>query len=332
MAKQDVLEAIDATIIPNGVKGITADTLNSVLTMIVENAGEGGGSGDGSLRILAPFIEIYYLFMEQFDGEFSPATVAEFKSMIEEELSGSGIPSGYESFFNTCDVMFAHNADVFAIIKEKAKNGDGCAVLIDQTLSSKSYYDLIFGQNPDMINQIEEYIMSYTQVAHTAYMCVKYNPEIGIEEEMVGLFPIDTFSDDVFYPSNVGLMILPDGSIIFMIDNETQSSGNGDGVLRVWVQEFADEENTSEQISENMNTFNVIYESEKPHLAMVCASSMLGGFPIMLSKPIEAYRLIDEGERVISFGYQEIVNGDNGIELIETSIYLHEDGTVTLDS
>lgn len=332
MAKQDVLEAIDATIIPNGVKGITADTLNSVLTMIVENSGEGGGSGDGSLRILAPFSELYHLFMEQFNGEFSPATVAEFKSMLEEELSGSGIPSEYESFFNACDVMFAHNSNVFLTIKEKAKNGDGCAVLIDQTLSSKSYYDLIFGSNPDMSNQIEEYIMSYVQVAHTAYMCMKYTPEIGIEEELVGLFPIEGFVDDIFYPSNVGLMILPDGSITFMIDDETQSSGNGDSVLRVWVQELAGEENTSEQISENMNTFNVLYGSEKPQLVMVCASAMLGGFPIMLSKPIEAYRLIDEGERVISFGYQEIANGDNGIELIETSIYLNEDGTVTLES
>ena len=140
MAKQDVLDAINSTIATNNTKGITAESLNSVLTMIVENSGEGGGSGDGSLRILAPFSELYHLFMEQFNGEFSPATVAEFKSMLEEELSGSGIPSEYESFFNVCDVMFAHNSNVFLTIKEKAKNGDGCAVLIDQTLSSKSYY------------------------------------------------------------------------------------------------------------------------------------------------------------------------------------------------
>ena len=121
-------------------------------------------------------------------------------------------------------------------------------------------------------------------------------------------------------------------NVLTMMVENAGEGGNGDGVLRVWVQELAGEENTSEQISENLNTFNVIYGSEKPQLVMVCASAMLGGFPIMLSKTIEAYRLIDEGERVITFGYQEITNGDNGIELIETSIYLHEDGTVTLDS
>ena len=47
MAKQDVLDAINATIIENGQKGITAQSLNNILTMMTENAGEGGGSGDG---------------------------------------------------------------------------------------------------------------------------------------------------------------------------------------------------------------------------------------------------------------------------------------------
>jgi hypothetical protein len=258
MAKQDVLDAINSTIVQNDIKAITAQSLNNVLTMMVENAGEGGGSGDGALRILAPFGELYDLFMEDFNGEFSPSTVAEFKSMIEEELSGSGMPSGYESFFNIFDVMFAHNSNVFLTIKEKAKNGDGCAVLIDQTLSSKSYYDLMFGSNPDMSNQIEEYIMSYVQVAHTAYMCMKYTPEIGIEEEMVGLFPIEGFVDDIFYPSNVGLMILPDGSIIFEYIEEDDI--NNKGVLTF----YADNTGTitNDQKTHNANSYRKFKEDD----------------------------------------------------------------------
>lgn len=43
-----MLDAINATIAPNNMNGITAQSLNNVLTMMVENAGEGGNSGSGS--------------------------------------------------------------------------------------------------------------------------------------------------------------------------------------------------------------------------------------------------------------------------------------------
>lgn len=48
MTKREVLDAINATITPNNMNGITAQSLNNVLTMMVENAGEGGNSGSGS--------------------------------------------------------------------------------------------------------------------------------------------------------------------------------------------------------------------------------------------------------------------------------------------
>ena len=52
MTKREVLDAINATITPNNMNGITAQSLNNVLTMMVENAGEnageGGNNGSGS--------------------------------------------------------------------------------------------------------------------------------------------------------------------------------------------------------------------------------------------------------------------------------------------
>lgn len=46
MTKAEILEAINATIAPNNVKGITAESLANILTEIVNAAGEGGAGGE----------------------------------------------------------------------------------------------------------------------------------------------------------------------------------------------------------------------------------------------------------------------------------------------
>jgi hypothetical protein len=43
MNKQELIEAIEATLVPNGNKAITADALRNLLIDIVENSGQGGG-------------------------------------------------------------------------------------------------------------------------------------------------------------------------------------------------------------------------------------------------------------------------------------------------
>lgn len=48
MTKTEILEAINATIIPNDKQGITADSLNNILTEIVNAMSEGSGSSGGS--------------------------------------------------------------------------------------------------------------------------------------------------------------------------------------------------------------------------------------------------------------------------------------------
>lgn len=47
MTKAEILEAINATIAPNGVKGITAESLANILTEIVNATPEGGSGGAG---------------------------------------------------------------------------------------------------------------------------------------------------------------------------------------------------------------------------------------------------------------------------------------------
>ena len=52
MTKAEILEAINATIAPNGQKGITAESLANILAEIVNATPEGGsGSGSGALVV-----------------------------------------------------------------------------------------------------------------------------------------------------------------------------------------------------------------------------------------------------------------------------------------
>lgn len=47
MSKEELIEAINSTLISNEEKAITADALRNLLTDIVENSGQGGNSGNG---------------------------------------------------------------------------------------------------------------------------------------------------------------------------------------------------------------------------------------------------------------------------------------------
>ena len=53
MTKEELKEAISATITENGQKGITGQALANLLNEIVDAAGSGGGSGGGTLALLA---------------------------------------------------------------------------------------------------------------------------------------------------------------------------------------------------------------------------------------------------------------------------------------
>ena len=214
MAKQDVLDAINATVSSNNVKGITADSLNNVLTMMVENAGEGGGSGESMMKIFVPDYDLLgSTFVEE--GEFTPALVSELRNEFETQMPE--MIDVYEPLFTAFDVAFENNANIFASIKEKAKNGEGCSVLLDQSMIMKVAINIEMSLHPEESSQIEEWIMSLSQICNVGYKCMKYNPDVTdtIIEELV-LFPIIEYNSDTsLYPSNMAILVQPDGSIIF---------------------------------------------------------------------------------------------------------------------
>ncbi len=134
MAKQDVLDAINATIVENGQKGITAQALNNVLTMMTENAGEGGGSGDGVLRIMVP------VDMEG-TGEvttFTPEYWDSVKAQV--DIAMPGLSDAMSLVYAE---MFAHNAAVYQQLLEKGSNKEGVLCLIDASAINVAFFSYV---------------------------------------------------------------------------------------------------------------------------------------------------------------------------------------------
>lgn len=206
MAKQDVLDAINATIVENGQKGITAQALNNVLTMMTENAGE-GGSGDGALRVMVPDMMMLFPFFFYNSGEFTPAAWEEFKAIIEQEGSDASALDG------AINEAFTHNAKVYQTIKEKAIAGEGCPVLLDQAYLGAAAMGL------EYVGMVDALAFSISQPAACVFQLEDYNEtgEAGglTDIEVCGLAPLSSSTIPYFYPENLLLQLLPNGGILF---------------------------------------------------------------------------------------------------------------------
>lgn len=228
MAKQDVLDAINATIVENGKKGITAQSLNNILTMIVENAGE-GGSGDGALRVIVPGMPILGNMVIEAGG-ISPSSWPDIKSSLE---STFGVDlSVYDAPVNA---SFAHNANVAQQILEKAKTGKGVSVVLDQTPYSQAYFSLMLQMQPEMTSGIESFVISAVQPVGLE---LEYAKGILPGEESMGenemfvcaLIPAD-HGGMVYasYPPSITIMLNLDGSLIFEIDDTDTDTNTESG-------------------------------------------------------------------------------------------------------
>lgn len=96
MTQEELYEAIDATIAPNGQRGITAESLAALLKEIAANAG-GGGSGQGALKI--------YTLTDGVDPEMANEIAELSPNMVEP----------FMAYIN-------HNASVYSQIKTAWKN------------------------------------------------------------------------------------------------------------------------------------------------------------------------------------------------------------------
>lgn len=218
MAKQDVLNAINSTIVQNDIKAITAQSLNNVLTMMVENAGEGGGSGDGAMRVMVP--DMITGLQEEFiaAGEFSPSVWEQMKI----EVTESGIDvSLYDDVFNTC---FAHNAEVYQTLLGKLESHEGTYVILDQSLSGSVGYKILLDAmiNSIGMGSVESSNMSMGQLAMCGVIDIKTSDLDDSIKEMIGLpegvqIMIAPIYNEYMggYSDTLMMSLLPDGSILF---------------------------------------------------------------------------------------------------------------------
>lgn len=234
MAKQDVIDAINATIVENGQKGITADSLRNLLIMMTENAGEsgsGGGSGDGALRVVVPESLMFGLMIAQ-TGELSPSSWATMRPEIEAE---AGVDlSEYEIAVNA---SFTHNAAVAQQILAKARAGQGVSVVLDETPYSSAFVNAAFDSQPETAVMMESAIFCGTQPAVLMMNNVKYTPEgeaeTGVSEDFIcAITPVGMCNSKSLgvsgYPPNMTILLNLDGSLNFEVadtdtDTDTES-------------------------------------------------------------------------------------------------------------
>lgn len=217
MTKQDVLDAINATIVENGTKAITAQSLNNVLTMITENTGE-GGSGDGALRVIVPDTIILGPEIVAM-GELSPASWEEMKTLYE--------PSGLDlsEYDAVVKASFEHNANVVQQIIEKGKAGQGVSVIIDQTPYSSSAINLMLQTEPETAEIVEDFAAYAVQPAGLSLQYM--NATLGGDMFECVLAPAGNINIDGWervYPSNMLIFLNLDGSLTFEKIEEEQPS------------------------------------------------------------------------------------------------------------
>lgn len=234
MAKQDVINAINSTIVPNNAKAINADSLRNLLLLMAENMGGGGGSssGDGALRVVVPESLMFGLMIAQ-TGELSPSSWATMRPEIEAE---AGVDlSEYEIAVNA---SFTHNAAVAQQILAKARAGQGVSVVLDETPYSSAFVNAAFDSQPETAVMVESAIFCGTQPAVLMMNNVKYTPEgeaeTGVSEEFIcAITPVGMCNSDSIgvsgYPPNMTILLNLDGSLNFEVADTDTDTGTESG-------------------------------------------------------------------------------------------------------
>lgn len=230
MTKQEVLDAINATMVPNGIKAINADSIRNLLTMMMDFVGEGGsGSGDGALRVIVPELLVFGLLLGTVGAEeFSPTSWAEVKPVIEQLTPGVDLTE-YEAAVNAA---FEHNANVAQQIIAKAKEGKGVLVMIDQTpLLGPAITALLQAQG--MTDMAEEMVGSASQPAGLTLQYIKTTAEgeaAGMTSEFVCIISPAGETGDIDYPNYFSDMLLylqRDGTLVFKSKTSEEEGESG---------------------------------------------------------------------------------------------------------
>lgn len=131
MTKQEILEAIDSTIVANDKKAITAESLANILREMATATPEGGSDGSGGEEVLR------FLFIDPMLGpellEIGEREISKDVLEMLKGIMGEGATFVYDSIFKYYDKMFAHNAEMYNKLKEAALGGKGVQAVLDMS-------------------------------------------------------------------------------------------------------------------------------------------------------------------------------------------------------
>lgn len=158
MTKREVLDAINATITPNNMNGITAQSLNNVLTSMVEYTPESSG-GNGESNSNVEILRLQTLPMETF-SELTPEVIDVFLEEWQTEANNTypNINLRETDYYNYIVNIIPNNASVF----ERLKNDNKAhIVLIDNKMfwiHLRNFIKEVYLSLGYTVEDIDEYI------------------------------------------------------------------------------------------------------------------------------------------------------------------------------
>lgn len=139
MANQEVVNAINETMVPNGVKAINADSVRNLLLLMAEKMGEGTGSGSGAVRVHMPPFESIDFSQVDFENTddiepFTPEEIELIKSMLTK--------------------VQQDNKAAYKLLNEHKEQGIADLVMGDQSFFGTIFLIAFFRGFDEVINQI----------------------------------------------------------------------------------------------------------------------------------------------------------------------------------
>lgn len=239
MNKQEILEAIDATINCNNEKAITGDSLANILREMTNASGE--GSGDGALKILVPDnmigLSFFDLETEPPAEDFVPGTFSQsnwdiMRQAFESEMESmpAEYQEMYQEVFTNLDIkipqMLAYNAEVYNILLEKLDKQEGTMLLLDQSLMATESLKMMIGILGAEYGIEDDNIQMSSSIPaiYTGINSVLLGMELGVDKiicfNTIGQgIDILGMGEDPIYTEDTMFLLYPDGSIVNMGGN-----------------------------------------------------------------------------------------------------------------
>lgn len=134
---QELVDAINGTVVSNNVKGITADSIRNLLLLMAEYIGQGGGTGgDGGVKVFV--FDPGSLSALGLQTEFTPELWEELKANLETAVPGIS----ETEFAQAVEEAFTNNAAAFQTMMNKAQQGVSTFGLIDMGKLAKAMIGL----------------------------------------------------------------------------------------------------------------------------------------------------------------------------------------------